>query len=186
MERRVWCPPDWLRLPDRGVSENAPGRNRRLPLGGRASVFTDDSDRRCVPLRRWRSGPSCPAVRRKPGSFSFRPSWSSWIGRLGVALFCFPTAHAGGIQVFVVRHFRKAKLDSARIWTICSRRFSRVKIRLASVRRQRGRSPKRSTCCRPCGYWTTTRNGSSCAPRLRDNRHAQPNGAPGDSLTRGG
>jgi putative PEP-CTERM system histidine kinase len=48
-------------------------------------------------------------------------------GMAGLALLLLSDRTRQRIHVFVVRHFSKAKHDSARIWTMCSERFSRVK-----------------------------------------------------------
>jgi putative PEP-CTERM system histidine kinase len=49
------------------------------------------------------------------------------VGIAGLALLLLSDRTRQKIHVFVVRHFSKAKHDSARIWTMCSERFSRVK-----------------------------------------------------------
>ena len=48
-------------------------------------------------------------------------------GMAGLALLLLSDRTRQTIHVFVVRHFSKAKHDSARIWTMCSQQFSRVK-----------------------------------------------------------
>jgi putative PEP-CTERM system histidine kinase len=49
------------------------------------------------------------------------------VGMTGLALLLLSDRTRQRIHVFVVRHFSKAKHDSARIWTMCSQQFSRVK-----------------------------------------------------------
>ena len=49
------------------------------------------------------------------------------VGMAGLALLLLSDRARQKIHVFVVRHFSKAKHDSARIWTMCSEQFSRVK-----------------------------------------------------------
>ena len=49
------------------------------------------------------------------------------LGMAGLALLLLSDRARQRIHVFVVRHFSKAKHDSARIWTMCSEQFSRVK-----------------------------------------------------------
>ena len=49
------------------------------------------------------------------------------VGMAGLALLLLSDRARQRIHVFVVRHFSKAKHDSARIWTMCSEQFSRVK-----------------------------------------------------------
>ena len=49
------------------------------------------------------------------------------LGMAGLALLLLSDRTRQKIHVFVVRHFSKAKHDSARIWTMCSEQFSRVK-----------------------------------------------------------
>jgi putative PEP-CTERM system histidine kinase len=49
------------------------------------------------------------------------------VGMVGLALLLLSDRTRQRIHVFVVRHFSKAKHDSARIWTLCSQQFSRVK-----------------------------------------------------------
>ena len=48
-------------------------------------------------------------------------------GMAGLALLLLSDRARQRIHAFVVRHFSKAKHDSARIWTMCSQQFSRVK-----------------------------------------------------------
>jgi putative PEP-CTERM system histidine kinase len=47
-------------------------------------------------------------------------------GMAGLALLLLSDRTRQRIHVFVVRHFSKAKHDSARIWTMCSQQFARV------------------------------------------------------------
>jgi putative PEP-CTERM system histidine kinase len=49
------------------------------------------------------------------------------VGLAGLALLLLSDRARQRIHIFVVRHFSKAKHDSARIWTMCSEQFSRVK-----------------------------------------------------------
>ena len=49
------------------------------------------------------------------------------LGMAGLALLLLSDRTRQKIHVFVVRNFSKAKHDSARIWTMCSEQFSRVK-----------------------------------------------------------
>lgn len=66
-------------------------------------------------------------ARRYGGSEIFE--WQSivvLVGMAGLALLLLSDRTRQRIHVFVVRHFSKAKHDSARIWTMCSEQFSRV------------------------------------------------------------